>query len=61
MKRRDFNDFRDEGTKNDEDAMDVEQTPGQPPLGEATASRRAKEHTTDQLASTDRKDMEDGH
>ena len=56
MKKREVEDIRVGDTKRNEDAMDVEQTPVQPPL-----TKHANEHPTDQptSTSTDRKEIED--
>jgi hypothetical protein len=61
MRRKDVNDVMAEETKKDEDedAMDVEQTSGQPPAEET--SRHAKEHSIDQPVLTDRRGMEGVH
>lgn len=62
-KRRDANDVRVGGTKKnedeDEDAMDVEPTPGQHPVEETR--RYAEEHPIDQPAPTVGRGTEDVH
>lgn len=61
MKRSDADGVGVEGTKKNEDenAMDVEQTSVQPPVEETATNKHAREHPTNQLTSTDRKDTED--
>ena len=53
-KKREVEDVKVEVAKRNEDVMDVEQTPVQPPL-----AKYAKGHPPDQPASTDRKETED--
>ena len=59
VKKREVEDIKVEGTKNYDDAMDVEQTPVQLPLKETT--KQANEHPPNQptSTSTDRNETQD--
>lgn len=59
VKKREVEDIKVEGTKNYDDAMDVEQTPVQLPLKETT--KQANEHPPNQptSTSTDRNEAQD--